>query len=516
MQQDNIYHLNQEERNKLITGIEKVCNVVKPSYGAAGGNVIVQDIGYPYHRVTNDGKVMIDTIKLIDPVEDIGANIIKELGNKADKDSGDGRKTTIIIANAIIQESLKSKSNPTEIRNSLNECLPLILESIDKQKRIITPNEVAAVATISAENEKIGNLIQEIYQKIGPESYIEVEPSQTYETTYEIKEGVTLRNAGFISPYMITEPDKNRAVYNNPHILITKQKIGAVSDIDPLFRKLSEGGINEAIIYCDDIDQSVLGALAFTHGKGIFKTLIIKAPTIWKDWFYEDFAKITGATIVDPSTGVTLKTVELKHLGTCDRIISTKEETRVVGFKDVTLHIEYLKGLGTEEGKLRASWLNRQIGVLKVGTSSESELNYVVKKATDGCSAAFLALKDGVVAGGGLCLSIVGSSLDEKTIGEQILRKVLKVPMHQIIENAGGEKEPTVSCSIEDILKIGFNAKTNKWVNMFEAGILDPSLVVKNAVRNAISVAGIVLTAKSVVYLLKQEKNENSLQMPTM
>lgn len=483
---DNIH----TDRERLIAGINKVCDVVKPTYGAAGSNVIVEHHLRPFFIVTNDGKTMIDDIKLADPVEQIGANIMREVSDKSDRDSGDGRKTTLLLTQAILNEAHKIQgASPMDIKRSLDDCLPIIIKAIDDQKREIRTEEVGAVASIAAENATIGALLQEIYQQIGKEGIVELEPSNTFNTFYDLKEGVRLRNAGFIAPYMANEGDK--AIYKKPKILITKQKIATLQDIDPLFQKLSNDGTTEIVIYCDEIDPSVISALAFTHVKGIFKTLIIKAPTLWKDWFYEDFAKITGATIVEPISGVTLKSVGLEHLGTCEKIITTKEETTVIGIKDVSAHIQALKELNTDESKLRASWLSTKAAVLKLGANSESELAYISKKARDGRNAAYLALKDGVVKGGGVCINIIASYMPD-TVGGYILNNALKAPYKQNLVNMG-IKEPN-------------------WGD----DISDPALVVKNAITNAVSVAGTVLTAHGIITLIKEPQNANPSKMPIM
>lgn len=470
---DNIYIRNKND--EFLSGIQKVVDIVESSYGPAGANVIVEDLLYPKHIVTNDGKSMVDKIKLASLIENIGANFIKEAGDKADKDSGDGRKTTMILINSILQNANTAKGTPMEIKRSLEECLPLIISNLDAQTKEIFTSEVAPIASVAAEDPKIGQILQEIYEKIGKEGIIELDISNTFETHYEIKEGVRLRNAGYISPYMANSGKD--AIYKKPKILITKQKISTLNDIDPLFKVLSDDDIHELVIYCDDIDINVLNALAFTHKSSIFKTLIIKAPTLWKDWFFEDFAKITGATIIDPVAGLTLKDAKPEHLGTCAKLITNKEETLVIGIKDVSDHIADLLAENTDESKLRASWLQTKAAILRLAANSESELSYITKKARDGRNAASLALKGGVVKGAGRALMDCVSVLP-KTIGGEILFKALLKP-YDVILKSGAE--------IAD-------------------DVLDPALVVKNAITNAISIAGIAVTVKTIITLPEQSK----------
>lgn len=505
------FHSDQDsfsEEDRFLAGIEKTCEVIECAYGAAGGNSIVEHDLYPFHEVTNDGKTMMDAVQLSNRFERIGSNFMKEAADKADKDSGDGRKTTALLTRAIIREAKKVDALPMEIKRSLKECLPIILESIDSEKKQITPEEVKSVALIASENETIASLLQEIYMKIGKDGIVELDNSNTFESFYEIKEGIRFRNAGFMSPYMIN--DKDRAVYKKPDILITKQKINTVNDLNPIFSKLTTKGTNECVIYCDDIDNSVINALAFTNAQGIFKALVIKAPTLWKDWFFEDFAKATGATIIEPSNGIFLKDVELSHLGTCDKLITTKEDTTIIGFKDLSAHIKHLEEQNTNESKLRASWLNGNAAVLKLGANSESELSLITKKAKDGRNASFLALKDGVVVGGGVSLVNAIDKLPD-TIGGIILKRALLEPASRIIRNYYGDDTKAAIGGV-----VGFDALNGKSVNMWDAKIIDPAIVVKNAVSNAISIAGSALTAKTLIALNPKKQNESNRSMPIL
>jgi chaperonin GroEL len=243
--------------------------------------------------------------------------------------------------------------------------------------------------------------------------------------------------------------------------------------------------------------------------QGGFKTLIIKAPTLWKDWLFEDFARITGATVVDPAAGTSLKQFAMSWLGTCDKLITTKDETRVIGIKDISEYVEQLSQ-GSDEDKLRASWLQTKVATLKLGANSESELSYVRLKAEDARNAAYLALQDGIVPGGGVALMQAADALPD-TVGGRILHKALYAPITQIITNAGVDHEKVMLLYGE-----GFDARTKEVVNMWDAGIVDPVRVVKNSVKNAISVAGTVLTTQVVINLPKAGQNEAPRQMPGM
>lgn len=507
-------YLLKEGKDKVIVGIGKTVSLIKGTYGAAGGNIISQESLYPFHRVSNDGKTNVEKVKLADPYENLGASIIREAGDKADKDSGDGRKTTMLLTEAIFVEASKEQAQPMELKRSLDACVPIIMESLDSQKNEITIDDVESVATISSENPMIGKMIGDIYKEIGKDGIIEVDNSNLPETFYEVTEGVRLRNAKFFGDYSSTEPGK--AVFKNPKILISREKITSVDQLTPILQLLKANSINELVIYCEDIDMSVAARLALTHLQGGFKTLLIKAPTLWKDWIFEDFAKITGATAVDARNGKTFKNLAIADLGTCAKIVTTAEETRVIGIQDISAYVQELRDRNTDEGKIRAAWLQTKVAVLKVGANSDSELAYVAKKAKDACAASYLALQEGVVVGGGLALLNAREFLPD-TVGGRVMKKVLEAPFSQIYFNATGHSfyESDVEQSVFSG-NTGYNAKTGSIVDMWEEKILDPVLVVKNAVKNAVSIAGTVMTASGVTIIPIQEQNDSIRQMPGM
>lgn len=480
---DNIYS-EKEAREKLSAGIQKGVDSIKGSFGPSGSNVILEEDIYPMHRVTNDGKTILHGIKLSDPVENIGLNMLKEVADKSDKESGDGRKTSVILTGAILAEGLKSTGTPMEIKKSLDECLPLILQGIDSQTTPITTTDVGIIAEVASESKYLGQLYQEIYGQIGSDGIVELDNSNLPETFYDITEGVRLLNCAFSYPYMANEDKGRKAVFKFPKILITKEKIANIKQIDEVLKKVAQLGRDELVIFCDEIDLSVSQALAYIQLQGVekdgvlnkFKTLVIKAPTLWKDWIYEDFAKITGATIVNPAEGHSLKNFNTSWLGNCDKIITSKDETIVLGTKDILDHIAVLTELGTDDAKIRIARLKTKTAILKLGANSETELSYLKGKALDGRNASFLALQGGVVHGGGVALHITSDTLPD-TIGGKILKAALKYPANQIVSNSGnGEISPKIK---------------------------DPAIVVKNSITNALSVASTILTTKHVITKVK-------------
>lgn len=476
---DNI-HL-EGAREALMRGIKKASDAIAGTLGPTGYSIIVEDNLYPGHFVGDDGWAALKKIKLADPLEQRGVELLKESVERSNKQSGDGSTTATILTAAILEEGLKENVHGQAIKKSLDVCISIIEASLDTQTTLISPAEVGQVAAISSGDETVGTLIQEIYTKIGKEGIIELDLSQTPDTHYDIVEGVRLHNCGYMYPYMATGSKK--AVYKNPKILITKQKIGNLNQIDPIFKSLSTGGTTELVIFCDEIDIRVSETLAMAAQQGAFKTLVIKAPTLWKDWLFEDFAAITGARIIDPATGTSLERFSLNHLGSCEKIITSEDETLVLGTKDISEHIAELMEAGKtdDQQKLRAGWLRTKTAILKVGANSESELSLKRLKIEDARNAAYQALQSGIVVGAGKALVNAIEKLPD-TIGGNILRKALIAPFVQLQKNFGQDDIDTTN-------------------------VVDPVAVPKNAVKNAISVAGTILTSNCVITLYKPEIN---------
>lgn len=499
------YIQGKEARQKLMIGVTKGVDAISGAYGSSGSNSVIEHDLRPFHTVTNDGKMILDGITLADPVENMGLNILKEIANKSDKESGDGRKTSVLLAGAILEEGMTCKETPVAIKNSLMECLPVILNNLDKQTVQIKPSEVGKVATISSESEEIGKILQEIYEKIGKEGIVEIDNSNLPTTHYEITEGVRLRGCGFTYPYMANSDKGRKAEYVNPQILITKQKISSIRDLDPVLKQMVAEGKNELVIFCNEIDVQASQALAQLHLTGVeinntfiqFKTLIIKAPVLWKDYLFEDFARITGATIINPAEGTTLRGFKLNQLGTCDKISTSEDETIVLGVRDplaLKEHLQVLKDEGSDDSLRRIAWLQTKTAILKVGANSDTELFPLKAKVSDARNASYLALNHGVVCGGGLALLNASKALGD-SIGGTILRKALLKPITQIIENC----EANISM-IDDLGGTkGFDSKSGKVVDLSLMGIYDPTIVTKTAITNALSVVATILTTKSVI-----------------
>ena len=500
--QDNIY-TGEEARTKLMAGIKKSAEAVGSTMGTGGANAIIEALESPGHLMTNDGFTILQSIKLADPVEDMGRKILMEAVSRANKQSGDGSSTTSVLTSAIIKAGNNIESfSHMEIKRSLEECIPIIQEKLAKSTKEVLPKDVGVVASISAEDTQIGETIQDIYKKIGKDGVIHWDVSKTPEDTYTIGKGITVEGAGCMSPYMCDLDEKtgqptNVVDWKKPHILIVKQKINSAQDFNDLFEEMHTDGIKQVIVFCDEVEATVIPSLVMARSMAGFRAVLVKMPTLWKDEWYEDLSLASGATIVSEETGTSLKNMNPEVLGSFDHIKITKEDTFIDGTKDLKTHIKNLKEQGTEQSLYRASRLNTKTARYFVGAYTDSALSYRRLKVEDAINAGWQALHGGVVAGGGVALRDIAEELPD-TVGGNILKEALKAPYNQILTNAGvGEQELEKG--------IGVDTRTGKSINMFEAGIVDPANIVFNACKNAISVGGQVLTSNTITTLPKEQ-----------
>lgn len=483
--------IGKEAVERMMKGIKAATSAIRLSYGPKGCNAVVENEFYPFHQVANDAQTIIQAIHVEDPVEKRGLGFLKELSDKANKDSGDGRKTTCIIAESIINDGYKSGISGVLLKKQLDTLIPLIEEKIDAFKKHIDLDQVPSVATIAGESEYIGRIIGEIYKSIGKDGIIHVEGSGTYTTSYSLINGVRFTNCGFLSPYMARDEEarkegrkETKAIYEKPTILVTKKKISHVNDINPLLKDLESKGKKDLVIFTDDMDSGVASTMVEAHKSKVFNILIIKAPVLWKNYVFEDFARVTGATIVEDASGVNFKNLRVDHLGTCGKIVVDENETVITGGENISDHIAELAAKGDNDSLLRLQWLTTKTAILKLGANNESELSYLRLKCEDAINASRLALKDGVINGGGVTLAQVAGLMPASPAGT-ILSNALTAPFEQICENIGIQGENRSS-----ILESNFGEN-----------VLDAAKVVKNAVRNAIALASTVLTSSIVITL---------------
>lgn len=526
--------------DKVFSGFDRIAEAVEMTLGAAGKNVIFQTNLQPFYIVTNDGKSIVDEAWFEDPYEMMGANVAKEITKITNDQSGDGRSTSISIARTLMHEG-KSQAS-IELTQSLEECLPIVMESIDEQKRAITTDEeTIAVATISAENPQMGKMIAEIYKEIGSDGIIELDNSRTGETYYQEKKGLCFPQANLVSEDFATNPEKTKAELDNPFILIADLPINIEYDINHIAEMVKASGKSNLVIICDKIGNGALSYLSLNHKFKTLEFMVIQAPTIMKEFFFEDIAKATGATVMSASNVLTMKNFKMEYLGTCSKIISTKDETRLLGTRDLAEHIKVLQqerqtGIMIE----RIRRLNTKVAVLYLSANSQSELKYRSKKADDAINATKLALRDGIVAGGGVTLFNASTKLPD-TIGGNILKRALQSPIRKIMHNAGCDVAPFSDTGFIDFstknytpdeddeengttgyeyrlssfTDVGFDAKKGKIANMPLSKIIDAAAVTKNSVKTALSVASTILSA-GVTMAREPEKEQMQMPFPMM
>ena len=497
---DNLF-FGEEARKKLMDGVKKATRAVAVTLGTAGSNSLIQCIERPGHYTTNDGATILGSIKFADPLEEMGRQVLYEAVSRANKVSGDGSSTACVLTAAILEEGMKyiGKVSPMEIQSDLERCIPVIEKSLIEQKKEITLDNVWQVASISAENESIGKTIQEIYKKIGKKGIIQWDISKTSEDSYEIGTGIRVFDASYITGYMCDLDSKGgftrEAKLTDPRVLLARRKITSV-ELDPICKTMFEMGERQLLIFCDEMDVNVIGDLLNLQMKNGFRTVVVKMPVIWKGEWWEDLKIASGGKIVDALS----PTLEFGKLGKFERVKVTREETIIEGTQDLKKHIMGLHVDGSDEALQRAERLNAQTARYFVGAPSESALAYRRLKVEDAINAASCALENGVVAGGGIALLNASKEVDDL-----ILKEALRAPFKQIMMNAG--KPDAVINGKAGTL--GFDSRTLQIVNMFDAGIVDPTDVVVNAVKNAIGVAASILTIGTVVTFPEQELINN-------
>lgn len=488
----------------MVEGIEKCASIIRPTYGGAGTNVIVRSKLRPFYQVVNDAETIIQSILIkYNGAQETVLDILKELCGKQDKLAGNGRKTTLILAEELLKGALSlSLTRPElkKLKDELNALIPFIEAQIDNRTKKITVNDVKGVASTASESEETGALLEEIYKQIGAQGILNIEASKTYETSYKITNGVRFEMTGMLSPEMVFDEEaikenrkETKAVYEKPLILVTKKKISIDDDINPLLREFElMADHRPLVIFTNDMDSTIASQLVVLHKSKQFKILIIKAPTMWQDFVFEDFAKCVGAIIVEDRTGVNFKNLKLEHLGTCDKIEVDQEDTVLMGMQDITEHMKELHAKGDDDSLLRLSWLASKSALLKLGANSQAELSYKRLKANDANRSTYLALQYGVVEGGGVCLYDISKNMPD-TIAGKILCEALRGPYRQAVANYGISDEEYEKLITEDIV--------------------DASKVVKLAVKNAIGLISMLITAPSIVDFPKKTPEEIQLEI---
>jgi len=547
-------------RKKLKAGIDKLANAVKVTLGPGSRNVVL-DKGFGVPTITNDGVTIAKEIELEDKIENLGAEIIKEVSEKTNDVVGDGTTTAVVLTQAMIEEGLKLIETgfiPADINKGIKNRIGTIIDFLKRASiKIEKKEDIAKVATISAESQEIGDLIAEIMEEIGKEGVITVEDSKTLGLQKEIVKGLQF-DKGYISPYMITNAERMEAIYENPYILVTDKKISALTEILPILEKIAKAGKKELVIIGEDVEGDALATLVVNKLRGTFNTLAIKAPGFGerKKEMLQDIAVVTGAQVVSEEVGLKLDNIELEHLGSARKLVANKEVTTIVEGKgkkeDIDARISQIKKVldktesdfDKEKLQERLAKLAGGVAVIKVGAATEVEQKVKQHKIEDALAAAKAAVEEGVVPGGGVALALAGmlsqpsqeqglSSLEKKgyLAGQEIVEKACQSPLRQIINNTGADE-----VTLYRILKqmddqrrkqtqetgkinwaLGYDAIKGEVVNMVEAGIFDPTKVVRLALENAASATCMFLTTEAVVAEKpKQEKQGGMPNMPSM
>ena len=525
---------NEEARRALGRGVDQLANAVKVTLGPKGRNVVLEKkIGAP--TITNDGVTIARDIELPDPFENMGAQLVKEVATKTNDVAGDGTTTATVLAQAMIQEGMRNVAagaNPMILKKGIELAVKKLVAEI--QSKAIDVNgkqDIAQVASVSAADEEIGALIAEAMDRVGNDGVITVEESKTLQTELNVVEGMQF-DRGYLSPYMVTDPDKMEAVVNEPLILITDRKISVIADLLPALEKVVKLG-KELVIIAEDVDGEALATLVVNRLRGTLKAVAVKAPGFGdrRKAMLEDIAILTGGVVISEEVGLKLENVDLEHLGTARQVRITKDETIIVdgnGNKDVIARRvaqvraqaeEATSEFDKEKLQERLAKLSGGVAVIEVGAATEVELKDKKLRIEDALNATRAAVEEGIVAGGGTTLIDIIPALDgieatgDVLTGVNLVRRAVEEPLRQIAYNAGLEGSVVVERVKSTESGIGFNALTEEYVDMVKAGIVDPAKVTRSALQNAASIAALVLTTESIV---ADKVDENAPMMPPM
>lgn len=520
----------EDTRRALERGVNKLADTVKVTLGPKGRNVILDKM-YGVPLITNDGVTIAKEIELEDRFENMGAQLVKQVATKTNDVAGDGTTTATVLAQAIIREGLKNVTagaNPILIRKGIAKAVEVAVDELKHQSRTVETDEaIAQVGAVSSGDEEIGQLIAEAMKVVGRDGVITVEESKTMKTELDTVEGMQF-DRGFVSAYMVTDVDKMEAVLNDPFILITDKKISNIQEILPLLEQLVKTG-KKLLIIAEDVEGEALSTLVVNKLRGTFDVVAVKAPGFGdrRKQMLEDIAILTGGTVISSEVGYELKEADLSMLGRASSIKVTKDSTTIVdgaGEKaNIENRINQIKHLAEETSsdfdreKLmeRLAKLSGGVAVVKVGAATEVEMKEKKLRIEDALNATKAAVEEGIVAGGGTALVSVIPAVDklinelegEEAIGAKIIRKALEEPLRQIAVNAGLEGAVIVQNVINADPEVGFDAYKEEYVNMIEAGIVDPTKVTRSALQNSSSIASVFLTTEAAVAEIPEKED---------
>ncbi len=522
-------YYGEDARRKLLAGIDELANTVKITLGPKGRNVLIEKkFGSPL--ITNDGVTIAREIELEDAVENMGAQLVKEVATKTNDVAGDGTTTATLLAQAILHEGFKNVAagaNPMDLRKGINGAVEVAVEEIKNiSKKVENKDSIAQVASVSAGDNEIGSLIAEAMEKVGTDGVITVEESKSMGTTLEVVEGMQF-DRGYLSAYMVNDADKMEANMQNPYILLTDKKISNIQDILPILEQIVQQG-RKLLIVAEDVDGEALATLVVNKLRGTFDCVAVKAPGFGdrRKAMMEDIAVLTGATVISEEVGYDIKEATLDMLGTAASVKVTKDNTVIVdgsGEKaEIEARIKQIRNeyeastsdFDREKLQERLAKLSGGVAVIKVGAATETELKERKLRIEDALNATKAAVEEGIVAGGGVALANTIKAVekyvntlggDEKT-GAAIIMRALEEPVRQIAENAGKEGSVVIAEVKTCKAGTGFNAITEEYVDMISAGIVDPAKVTRSALQNAASVSATLLTTEAGIVEVKKDE----------
>lgn len=521
---------SEEARAKIKLGVDKLANAVKVTLGPKGRNVVLGS-GYGSPTITKDGVTVAKDIELDDKFENIGAELVKEVASKTNDIAGDGTTTATVLAQAIISEGIKNVTagtNPLSIKSGIEKGVESIIKRLKEiSKKIDSKEEIAQVASISANDNEIGNIIAEAMDSVGKDGVITVEEGQSLGVEKELVEGMQF-DKGYVSAYMVTNSDKMEAELDDPYILITDSKVSSLKDFMPILEKIVQSGKKDLVIIADEVDGEVLATLVVNKLKGIFNSLAVKAPGFGdrRKAMLEDIAILTGAKVISEEVGLKIENTSIEMLGSARKVVSTKDNTTIVSGagdkKELEDRIKQIKkeleladsDFDKEKLQERLAKLAGGVAVIKVGAATETEMKEKKHRIEDALSATKAAVEEGIVVGGGVALLRASNELDdvkveaEEKIGLDILRRAIEMPIKQIAQNSG--RDGAVICDQVKNNKeqnYGFNAKTEEFEDLVRAGVVDPTKVVRIALQNASSIGALFLTTEAVVADMPNKDN---------
>jgi chaperonin GroEL len=526
----------EQSRQAILRGVNQLADAVKVTLGPKGRNVVLdKKFGSP--TITKDGVTVAKEIDLKDPLENMGAQMVREVASKTSDTAGDGTTTATVLAQAIYREGAKNVvagANPMELKRGIEKAVEVVVAEIKKQSRPVTGDMIAQVGSISANSdETIGKIIAEAMEKVGKDGVITVEEAKTLETTLDVVEGMQF-DRGYLSPYFVTDPERMEVVLENPVILIHEKKISSMKDLLPVLEQVARMS-RPLLIIAEDVEGEALATLVVNKLRGTLQAAAVKAPGFGdrRKAMLEDIAILTGGNAITEDLGIKLENIKMEDLGKAKKITIDKDNTTIVEGAGTASKIEgRVKQIRTQVDETTSDYDREKlqerlakivggVAIIKVGAATETEMKEKKARVEDAMHATKAAVEEGIVPGGGVALLRAGKALEslkldgDQQVGVQIVRRAIEEPMRWIAANAGNEGTIVVSRVRESkVADEGYNAATDKYEDLVKAGVIDPAKVVRNALQNAASIASLLLTTEAIVAEIPEEKKDAPAGMP--